>query len=210
VRLLPENVGVGLLRSKTHSRQRGSDHYDEQDFDRGKRERRETVAVFEGEPDKEGEGLHNVTGEKVEDELRDAVEWVQGVSMLPGRAQEAGGKRGKKAEESDVLGEHATTFFDSCENGSKVVVGENDVGSVLGDVRSSAHSDTDVGTLERGRVVDTVSSCRREGASQWMMSEEGKRRMVTHSWQRKPCDDEALRPCGPWCEERNEQRREGE
>jgi hypothetical protein len=45
--------------------------------------------------------------------------------------------------------EHATALFDGVENGGKVVVSQNNVGSVLGNIRASTHSDTNVGAFER-------------------------------------------------------------
>jgi hypothetical protein len=58
--------------------------------------------------------------------------------------------------------EHAAALFDGVENGGKVVVSQNNVGSVLGDIRASTHSDTNVGAFERWRIVDTVTGHGRE------------------------------------------------
>jgi hypothetical protein len=58
--------------------------------------------------------------------------------------------------------EHAAALFDGVENGGKVIVSQNDVRSVLGDIRASTHSNANVGAFERWRIVDTVTSHGRE------------------------------------------------
>lgn len=56
------------------------------------------------------------------------------------------------------VGKHPPSFLDRGEDRRKVVVGEDKVRSVLGDVRPVLpHSDTNVGALERGRVIDAVT-----------------------------------------------------
>ena len=53
----------------------------------------------------------------------------------------------------------ATALFDGCDNGGKVVVGEDDIGRVLGNVGARlTHGDTNVCAAERWRIIDTVTS----------------------------------------------------
>lgn len=50
------------------------------------------------------------------------------------------------------------TFFNGVQDGCKVVVSQDNVGSLLGHIGTGlTHGNTDVGGLERGAVVDTVS-----------------------------------------------------
>lgn len=57
----------------------------------------------------------------------------------------------------DVV-KHAAALLDGVEDAGKVVVGEDDVGGLLGDVRAAlAHGDADVCALEGRRVVDAVA-----------------------------------------------------
>jgi len=57
-------------------------------------------------------------------------------------------------------------LFHSSDDGRKVVIEQNHVGGLLGDIRSGdSHGDTDVGLLEGGRVVDTVSGDSHDGAA---------------------------------------------
>ena len=46
---------------------------------------------------------------------------------------------------------------DGAHEGGEVVVGEDDLGGLLGDLRAAAHGDADVGLLEGGGVVDGVA-----------------------------------------------------
>jgi hypothetical protein len=55
------------------------------------------------------------------------------------------------------VGEHPPALENRREDGGKVVVREHDVTRVLGDVGSCTHSDTNIGSLERRRVVDSIS-----------------------------------------------------
>ena len=85
----------------------------------------------------------------------------------------------------------------------KVVVGENDITGVLGDVASSeTHSDSDIGTLESGTIVDSISSCKKGGISRCEIQQSGKQ--GTHSSRRKRRDGGGRRPCGPWWWESSE------
>lgn len=55
--------------------------------------------------------------------------------------------------------EHPTTFLNGVDDRGEIVVSQNNVGSVFGNIRAGlTHGDTDVGTLERWRIVDTVTS----------------------------------------------------
>lgn len=66
---------------------------------------------------------------------------------------------GKQVEqEFGQVSENGSTFTNGTANGSKVVVGENHAGRLLGNVGSSTHADTDIGTLEGRSIVDTVTS----------------------------------------------------
>eukprot|EP00160_Parvularia_atlantis_P015994 Unigene4852_Nuclearia_a/m.14845 Unigene4852_Nuclearia_a/g.14845 ORF Unigene4852_Nuclearia_a/g.14845 Unigene4852_Nuclearia_a/m.14845 type:complete len:366 (+) Unigene4852_Nuclearia_a:2-1099(+) len=58
--------------------------------------------------------------------------------------------------------EDRAALLDRRDDRGKVVVGQDHVGSLLGDGRARAHGDTDVGFLERGRVVHAVA---RHGAN---------------------------------------------
>lgn len=49
------------------------------------------------------------------------------------------------------------TFLNSGLNGGKVVISENHVGSELGNISARAHGNTNIGLLECGSVVDTVT-----------------------------------------------------
>jgi len=51
----------------------------------------------------------------------------------------------------------ATAFFDCAEDGGKVIVGEDNVGAVPGDIRAGAHGDADICSSETGAVVDSVA-----------------------------------------------------
>ena len=53
---------------------------------------------------------------------------------------------------------NGAAFFDGAFDGGKVVVYEDHVGGEFGDIGSGAHGYTNVGFLESGRVVDTVTS----------------------------------------------------
>jgi len=74
---------------------------------------------------------------------------------------------------SDVGGEHVenelldvvedtATFLDGGDDRSKVVVTENNIGSILGDIGTGlTHGNTNISTAERGRIVDTITSLSR-------------------------------------------------
>ena len=56
-------------------------------------------------------------------------------------------------------------FFHRRDNGGEVVVGQHDVGRLLGDVGpGDAHGNADVGRLQGRRVVDAVAGHRHDGA----------------------------------------------
>jgi hypothetical protein len=58
----------------------------------------------------------------------------------------------------DVV-KHSATFFNSVQDGGKVVISKNNVRGFLSNIRASlAHGNTNISTLERRRVVDTISS----------------------------------------------------
>ena len=60
-------------------------------------------------------------------------------------------------ETPDVVVDRAA-FFDRVDDAREVVVGQDHVGRFFGDVRSrDAHGHTDVGHLQRGRVVHAVA-----------------------------------------------------
>jgi hypothetical protein len=71
--------------------------------------------------------------------------------------------KNKSAYLLDVV-KQTTAFFDSFDNGSEVVVSEDHLGCIFGDIASGTHSHADIGLLERWRVVDTVSSHDTEAA----------------------------------------------
>jgi hypothetical protein len=121
------DIGGGNFESETHVGQAGGDHDNPHDLNGSQREHGKTAAVLEGKTDKQDTGLGDVLSEHVEDELLDVVE-------------------------------HAATLLDGVEDRSKVIVGEHDIRSLLGDIGTGlTHGNTNVGTLERGRVVDTVT-----------------------------------------------------
>ena len=55
-------------------------------------------------------------------------------------------------------------LLDGLLNGGEVRICEHHVRRELGDVRATAHSDTDVGLLQSRRVVDTITSHRDDQA----------------------------------------------
>ena len=121
------NIRSGLFESETHVRKTRGNHDEPDNLNRREREHGEALLVLENETNEEDESLGKVLGQDVKNKLLHVVE-------------------------------HAATFFHGVRDRGKVIVGENDVRCVLGDVRSgNAHGNTDVGTLERGRVVDTVT-----------------------------------------------------
>ena len=57
------------------------------------------------------------------------------------------------------------TFFHSCNDGGEVVVQQDHVGGLLGDVRpGDTHGNTDVGLLQGRRVVHTVTCHGHDGS----------------------------------------------
>lgn len=66
---------------------------------------------------------------------------------------------GKQVEqEFGQISEDGSTFSDSSTDGSEIVIGKNEVGRLLGDIRSCTHTHTDIGSLQCRRVVDTITS----------------------------------------------------
>ena len=58
-----------------------------------------------------------------------------------------------------------STFFHSSHNGGKVIIQENHVSSLFGDIRSSnTHSYTNVSLLQSRRIIDTIASHSHNGA----------------------------------------------
>ena len=51
---------------------------------------------------------------------------------------------------------------DGVHQGGEVVVGEDELAGLLGDLRAAAHGDADVGLLQRGGVVDGVAGHRHD------------------------------------------------
>ncbi|KAI6760523.1 hypothetical protein HG530_009383 [Fusarium avenaceum] len=95
---------------------------------RGDGEDRETGSVLEDEADEKDESLGDVGGEHVENKLLDVVE-------------------------------DTATLLNSGNNRSEVIVTENNIGSILGDIGTGlTHGNTNIGTAERGRIVDTITS----------------------------------------------------
>jgi hypothetical protein len=67
---------------------------------------------------------------------------------------------GKQVQDEflDIV-EHASTFFNSVDDGSKVIICEYNVRSIFCDIRTGlAHGNADVCALERRRIVDTITS----------------------------------------------------
>jgi len=54
--------------------------------------------------------------------------------------------------------EDETTFFDTIDNGAEVIIEQNHITSVLSDLRSATHSNTDIGLLDSRGVIDTITS----------------------------------------------------
>jgi hypothetical protein len=123
-----KNTSDSTLETETHVGKTRSHHDDPHDLDGSDREDGETCLVLEDETDKKDDGLSDVGGEHVEDELLDVVE-------------------------------DTATFLDGGDDGGEVVVAENDVGCVLCDVGTGlTHGNTNIGTAERGGVVNTITS----------------------------------------------------
>ena len=70
----------------------------------------------------------------------------------------------------------------------EVVVGEHDLGGLLGDLRAAAHGDADVGLLQRGGVVDGVAGHRDDLAG--LLHQPGEANLVLR---RDPAEDVQLR-----------------
>src|SRR5581483_259418 len=70
-----------------------------------------------------------------------------------------GGTSGEPVEQETAdVGVDATAFFGGGDDGGEVVVGEDEVGGLAGDLgAAAAHGDADVGVAERGAVVDAVA-----------------------------------------------------
>jgi hypothetical protein len=123
-----KDTSDGTLETETHVRKARGSHDDPHDLDRGDGEDRETGSVLEDETDKEDKSLGDVGGEHVEDKLLDVVE-------------------------------DTATLLDSGDNRSEVIVTKNNIGSILGDIGTGlTHGNTNIGTAERGRIVDTITS----------------------------------------------------
>lgn len=53
---------------------------------------------------------------------------------------------------------HATTLFHSIENGSKVVIRQYNIRSLLGNIRTGlTHGNTDISTFQGWRIIDTIT-----------------------------------------------------
>ena len=121
------DIGGGDLETKTHIRETTSDHDNPHNLDGSEREHRDIILVLEHKTDQKSAGKTDVLSKHVKNELLDVIE-------------------------------HATTFLDSVENGGEVVISKDNIRGFLGDIRTSlTHGNTDISTLERGRVVDTVT-----------------------------------------------------
>jgi len=93
------------------------------------------------------ENLHRVEGR---------LEPQRGAEKDEGEAGCAGGEL-EGQEVLDVV-EDGFALFNGVEDGGEVVVGQDHVGRLLGDVGAvHAHGDANVGLLERWRIVDPVS-----------------------------------------------------
>lgn len=116
------------LKTKTHVGHTRGDHDDPQNLNRSKREDGNAASVLERKTDEKSTSLGNVLSQDVQDKLLDIVK-------------------------------HATTLFHSIENGSKVVIRQHNIRSLLGNIRTSlTHGNTDISTLQRWRIIDTVTS----------------------------------------------------
>lgn len=123
-----EDASDGTLETETHVGETRGSHDDPHDLDGGDGEDGETCAILEDESDEQDESLRDVGGEHVEDELLDVVK-------------------------------DTATLLDGGHDRGKVVVAENDIRGILGDIRTGlTHGNTDIGTAERGRIVDTITS----------------------------------------------------
>lgn len=123
-----KDTSDSALETETHVGKTRSHHDDPHDLDGSDREDGETCLVLEDETDEKDDGLGDVGGEHVEDEFLDVVE-------------------------------DTATFLDGGDDGGEVVVAENDIGCILCDVGTGlTHGNTNIGTAERGRVVNTITS----------------------------------------------------
>ncbi|PTD05900.1 hypothetical protein FCULG_00000236 [Fusarium culmorum] len=122
------NTSDGTLKTKTHVGKTRGGHDNPHDLDGGNREDGETGSVLKDKTDKQNDSLGNVGGEDVENKLLDVVK-------------------------------DTATFFNGSDNGCKVVITENNIGGVLGDIGTGlTHGNTNIGSAERGRIVDTITS----------------------------------------------------
>ncbi|CAF3572987.1 unnamed protein product [Fusarium graminearum] len=121
------NTSDGALETETHVGKTRGGHNNPHDLDGGNREDGETGSVLKDKTDKQNDSLSNVGGEDVENELLDVVK-------------------------------DTATFLNGSDNGSKVVITENNIGGVLGDIGTGlTHGNTNIGTAERGRIVNTIT-----------------------------------------------------
>lgn len=128
LRRASKNVGRGVLESKTSLSEGTGDEKHPDDLDGGHDEDGDTAVVLEGETDEKADDEGDVGGKHVLDELLDVVE-------------------------------DAAAFLDGVEDGGEVIVSENDIRGLLGDVRAvETHGNTDISVLQRGTVVDTITS----------------------------------------------------
>ena len=100
-----------------------------------------------------------------------------------------------------------TSFFDGVDDRGEVVISQNNVGSVFGDIRASlTHGNTDISALEGWRIVDTVTGLQRPNQSSYILQ----RLMRSLPWQRTSSSDVEPRSFGPWCLAHNEPRPKAE
>jgi len=107
----------------------------------------------------EGDGGDHVSS-KVNAEDKDSRE---GEGNLEEHEEQEGGdlgdvrRQGVRDRLLQVIEDEAT-FLNTADDGGEVVVEEEHIGGVLGDIGATSHSNTDVGLLDGRGVVDTVTS----------------------------------------------------
>lgn len=123
-----KNTSDSALETETHVGKTRSHHDDPHDLDGSDREDGETSLVLEDETHEKDDSLGDVSSEHVEDEFLDVVK-------------------------------DTATFLDGGDNGGEVVVAQNDIGCILCNVGTGlTHGNTNIGTAERGRIVNTITS----------------------------------------------------
>jgi hypothetical protein len=183
VRLAVEYVGRSDLSSETHGGEGGGDHDDPKNLNGREREDREAVVVLERKADQESQSLHDVTGQQVKAELSNVIDCEMEAPRVSW-----GSARDEREEESvdvhmrrpssmalrmEAKLSSVRTMSEALERSqggqhrSSRRRGKEIRDSLLGDITTVlSHGNTNIGTLERGTIVDSISGCRKRGSGE--------------------------------------------